>query len=174
VGDDAAGPLTVGDDTIFSPTAGGRIQVHLHQSIWDLLGTLCDQLEELLQREHPSSDPAMARLFPPAYPDDPLRELEFERMTGDDLTRGRLASLRTMRASLGASALDEEQSLAWLGTLNDVRLVLGSRLDVTEESTAGDFPIEEDAATFEVYQLLGGLQAQLLFALDPAIEEPQI
>jgi Domain of unknown function (DUF2017) len=173
VGDDAAGPLTVGDDTIFS-RAGGGIEVHLHESIRDVLGTLCDQLEQLLQREHPSSDPAMARLFPPAYPDDPLRELEFERMTGDDLTRGRLASLRTMRASLAADALDEEQSLAWLGTLNDVRLVLGSRLDVTEESAAEDFTSEEEAGTFEIYQLLGGLQAQLLFALDPAIEEPEI
>jgi hypothetical protein len=164
----------VGDDAIFSPAPGGGIEVHLHESIRDLLEQLCDQLEQLLQREHPASDPAMARLFPAAYPDDPLRELEFERMTGDDLARGRLASLRTVRASLRADGLDEAQSLAWLGTLNDLRLVLGSRLDVTEESTASDFPGEEDAGAFEIYQLLGGLQGRLLIALDPAIEEPEI
>ncbi len=161
------------DDAVFSPATGGRMEVHLHDSIRDLLGQLCDQLELLLQREHPASDPAMARLFPAAYPDDPLRELEFERMTGDDLTRGRLASLRAVRASLRADALAAEQSLAWMGTLNDVRLVLGSRLDVTEESTEADFS-GEDAGTYEIYQLLGGLQGQLLFALDPAIEEPEI
>jgi Domain of unknown function (DUF2017) len=174
VGDDATGSLNVGDDAVFSPVPGGGVEVHLHDSIRGLLGRLCDQLEELLQREHPASDPAMARLFPAAYPDDPLRELEFERMTGDDLTRGRLASLRTVRASLQTETLDEARSLAWLGTLNDMRLVLGSRLDVTEESTAADFTSEDDAGTFEIYQLLGGLQGQLLYALDPAIEEPEV
>jgi hypothetical protein len=165
----------VGDDetTVFSAAPGGSIEVQMHDSIRDVLGRLCDQLEQLLQREDPVSDPAMARLFPAAYPDDPLRELEFERVTGDDLTRGRLASLRAVRASLRADTLDEEQSLAWLGTLNDVRLVLGSRLDVTEESTATDFA-GEDAGSFEIYQLLGALQGQLLFAMDPAIEEPEI
>lgn len=164
----------MGDDAIFSPVPGGGIEVHLHDGIRDLMGRLCDQLEQLLQREHPASDPAMARLFPPAYPDDPLRELEFERMTGDDLTRGRLASLRTVRASLQADTLDEGQSLAWLGTLNDVRLVLGSRLDVTEESTPADFTGEDEAGTFEIYLLLGELQGRLLSAMDPAIEEPEI
>jgi hypothetical protein len=163
----------VGDDAIFSPAPGGGIEVHLPDGIRGLLGQLCDQLEQLLEKEDPASDPAMARLFPAAYPDDPLRELEFERMTGDDLTRGRLASLRTVRASLQADVLHEEQSLAWLATLNDVRLVLGSRLDVAEESTAADFPGEE-AGTFEIYLLLGELQGRLLLAMDPAIEEPEI
>jgi hypothetical protein len=165
----------VGDDetAVFSAAPGGGIEVHLRESIRDVLGRLCDQLEQLLQREDPASDPAMARLFPAAYPDDPLRELEFERVTGDDLTRGRLASLRVMRASLHADTLDGEESLAWLGTLNDIRLVLGSRLDVTEESTEADFT-GEDAGTFEIYLLLGGLQGRLLFALDPEIEEPDI
>jgi hypothetical protein len=78
-----------------------------------------------------------------------------------------------VRTSLRSETLDQEQSLAWLGTLNDVRLVLGSRLDVTEESTAADFA-GEDAGTFEIYQLLGALQGGLLYALDPAIEEPDI
>lgn len=161
------------EEAVFSSAAGGGLEVHLHDSIRDLLGRLCDQLEQLLQREDPASDPAMARLFPAAYPDDPLRELEFERMTVDDLTRGRLASLRTVRASLGAEVLDQEQSLAWLGTLNDVRLVLGSRLEVTEESTAADFGDPDDAGSFEIYQLMGALQGRLLFAIDPAIEEPE-
>lgn len=161
------------DEAVFSPAAGGGMEVRLHDSIRDLLGRLCDQLERLLQREDPASDPAMARLFPAAYPDDPLRELEFERMTGDDLTLRRLASLRTVRASLRADLLDQEQSLAWLGTLNDVRLVLASRLEVTEESTAADFSDPDDASSFEVYQLMGALQGRLLFAIDPAIEEPE-
>jgi hypothetical protein len=173
VGDDAAGPLSVGDDAVFSAAPGGGFEVHLHESIRDVLDRLCDQLEQMLQREDPASDPAMARLFPAAYPDDPLRELEFERVTGDDLTLGRLTSLRVMRASLRADALDQEQCLAWLGTLNDIRLVLGSRLGVTEESTESDFT-GEDAATFEIYQLLSGLQGRLLFAMDPAIEEPDL
>ena len=158
---------------MFTPAPGSGVEVRLRGSIRTLLRDLCDQLEELLQREHPASDPAVARLFPAAYPDDPLRELEFERMTGEDLARGRLASLRTVRATLKADAIDDEQALAWLRTLNDLRLVLGNRLDVTEESSPADFTGETAAGAFEIYLILGELQGRLLFAMDPAIEEPK-
>ena len=47
----------------------------------------------------------MARLYPPAYQDDPIRNLEFERIAGDDLTSQRLASIGAMEASIDADRL---------------------------------------------------------------------
>jgi hypothetical protein len=164
-----------GSDRPFAPAAAGGVEVRLGAGIREALADLCDQLERLLTTEDPSSDPAVARLAPAAYPDDPLRELEFERMAGDDLVRGRLGSLRELRATAGAELLDEEQALAWLRTMNDLRLVLGTRLEVTEESGFEDF--EDDAGTAQAFQLyiaLGALQGELLLALDPEAVEPEV
>ena len=44
-----------------------------------------------------------------------------------------------MEASIDADRLTEEQLLSWLGVLNDLRLVLGTRLEITEETTQYDF-----------------------------------
>ncbi|MGZ5318207.1 MAG: DUF2017 family protein, partial [Actinomycetota bacterium] len=59
----------------------------------DLLRGLCGQLRELLRDADPSGDPAIARLFPAAYPDDPLRSLDFERGAGSGLVADRLAAV---------------------------------------------------------------------------------
>jgi hypothetical protein len=159
----------------FAPGVRGGVEVHLRPDEREALAGLCDQLERLLTTEDPSSDPALARLAPAAYPDDPLRELEFERLAGDDLVRGRLASLRILRDTAGADALDEEQTLAWLRTLNDLRLVLGTRLDITEESGFEDFEGGGEAeVAFHLYAVLSGIQGELLLALDPEAVEPEV
>jgi hypothetical protein len=156
----------------FAPTEGGNVEVRLRPDLIAVLDDLCDQLEALL-KTRPPTDPAVARLFPAAYPDDPLRELEFERMTADDLSSGRLAALHRMRATLRARVLDAEDSDAWLRTLNDIRLVIGGRLEVTEESRPEDFADDEiGAETFDLYGLLGEVQWLLLRAMDPSAVEP--
>ncbi len=160
--------------SLFASNDGGGVQVRLPSGLRDVLRSLCDQLETLLTTEDPSSDPALARLSPAAYPDDPLRELEFEQMAGDDLAAGRLAALRELRDTAGADTLDEEQALAWLRTLNDLRLVLGTRLDVTEESGVEDFAGDEAMeAAFQLYGALGSIQGELLLAIDPEAVEPE-
>jgi hypothetical protein len=162
------------DDSLFASNGTGGVEVRLPSGLRDVLRSLCDQLETLLTTEDPSSDPALARLSPAAYPDDPLRELEFEQMAGDDLAAGRLAALRELRDTAGADVLEEEQALAWLRTLNDLRLVLGTRLDVTEESGVEDFAGDEaSSATFELYGALGLIQGELLLAIDPEAVEPE-
>ena len=162
-----------GSDRLFAPRAEGGVEVRLPTGLHEVLRSLCDQLEALLTTEDRSSDPALARLSPAAYPDDPLRELEFEQMAGGDLEAGRLADLREVRATAGGEVLDEEQALAWLRTLNDLRLVLGTRLDVTEESDVEDFGDEASASAFELYGALGEMQGELLLAIDPEAVEPE-
>ena len=51
----------------------------------DLLGHLLGELRSLLIAENPASDPGVARLFPPAYPDDLLQNLDFERGAGNEI-----------------------------------------------------------------------------------------
>jgi hypothetical protein len=161
-------------DALFASNEGGGVQVRLPSGLRDVLRSLCDQLETLITTEDRSSDPALARLSPAAYPDDPLRELEFEQMAGDDLAAGRLAALRELRDTAGADVLGEEQALAWLRTLNDLRLVLGTRLDVTEESGYDDFAGHEaSSVAFELYLELGLIQGELLLAIDPEAVEPE-
>jgi uncharacterized protein DUF2017 len=119
-------------------------------------------------------DPALARLFPDAYPDDPEAAAEFRRFTQADLgaERRRRASLAV--ASLaripsgGRLTLSEKEALAWLGALNDMRLVLGTRLEITtdDQEPGQDFgPSDPRSAYIPVYYYLGYLQETLVEAL---------
>jgi hypothetical protein len=147
-------------------TRRGDFELRLSPDERTILRGLPDQLRNLIENEDPTSDPAMARLYPPAYEDDPIRNLEFERMAGDDLTSQRLASIGAMEGSIDADLLSEEQLLSWLGVLNDLRLVLGTRLEITEETTEEDFAAgDPQASTFALYGYLTWLVDAIVRAL---------
>jgi hypothetical protein len=84
------------------------------------------------------SDPALARLLPDAYADDPERSAEFRRFTESELRAAKQDALRAVLASLpeggGRVVLDEALTDAWLSALNDLRLTIGTRLDVDEQA----------------------------------------
>ena len=85
---------------------------------------------------------------------------------GDDLTSQRLASISAMEASIDADRLTEDQLLSWLGVLNDLRLVLGTRLEITEETTQDDFPADDPRAqSFALYAYLTWLVDAIVSAL---------
>ena len=81
-------------------------------------------------------DPALRRLLPDAY-DDAEGAAEFRRLTDGELRAAKVANLR--RIADGAAAPDgvvrigPDEIDGWLAGLTDIRLVLGERLDVTEE-----------------------------------------
>ena len=91
----------------------------------DAVGTFVAQLRTLLTSENPASDPAVARLFPPALPDDVLANLEYEQHHGDELLLGKLEALDTVERTLAATEVTEDELIAWLGSLNSIRLVVG-------------------------------------------------
>ncbi|MCK8676651.1 DUF2017 domain-containing protein [Streptomyces lichenis] len=103
-----------------------------------------------LFREGPSeppSDPALARLFPNAYADDDeeLRaaSAEFRRFTETDLRdrkRGDVLAVVRSLDALGAAGegvavlkLTADDSRHWLGALNDLRLTIGTRLEIADD-----------------------------------------
>ncbi|MFG2295318.1 DUF2017 domain-containing protein [Streptomyces sp. NPDC048603] len=139
----------------------------------------------------PPSDPALARLFPDAYggpsPEgegvDPAelkaRSSEFRRFTENDLrTRKREDALAVVHsldaltpAGDGGAVLEltGELPLRWLGALNDLRLTIGARLEITEDEQSEQlFRLpDEDARKPLVmaYLWLGGLQETLIETL---------
>ena len=117
-------------------------------------------------------DPVLARLLPDAYRDDPEASAEFRRYTEGGLRSEKVAAARTVLATLppsgGRVRLSGPDAQAWLRALNDVRLALGTRLDVTEDpddQAAGLEPDDPRAAALAVYQWLGILQESLIQAL---------
>jgi Domain of unknown function (DUF2017) len=143
-----------------------RFIVNLGSGERELLAELCRQSRELLEQEDPSSDPSIARLFPAAYKDDPLRSLEFETELGDSPRTGKLAAIETLERTVEASELTEEELLVWMGAVNDFRLLLGTRIDISEESTERDYPEgDPNHDSFQVYVYLTWLQDRMLRAL---------
>ena len=117
-------------------------------------------------------DPVLARLLPDGYSDDPEAAGEFRRFTEPALRSAKQQVAQEMLDTLpeagGRIQLTQEQALAWLKALNDVRLALGIRLGVTEEFEEQWGRLAQDDpqwAAFEVYAWLGAVQESLVQAL---------
>jgi hypothetical protein len=116
-------------------------------------------------------DPVLARLFPDAYRDDGEAAGEFRRYTEMGLRDGKREAAQTIIDGLDAAGtdvvLDEKQGQAWLRALNDVRLALGTRLDISEdwyEEAEGMDPRDPRAPLFAAYDWLTMLQESLVRA----------
>jgi hypothetical protein len=147
--------------------------VSLAEEELGLLRSLPDQLREVL--EGAEDDPARTRLFPRAYldPTAETEEAEWQELVHPELLRERLEALELIIGTLGRAsaagdwweiALTPDEVQAWLGVLNDTRLVLGTRLGVSEEERELD-PADPDAGAFALYQWLTWLQGDLIDAL---------
>ena|SRR5690242_2239122 len=145
----------------------GSIAVGLPRAERELLAALPREL--LGQLETQPDDPALQRLFPPAY-DDGDSEREYQELMADELLAGRRRALETLEQTAGAKRLDDDQAQAWLTALNDLRLVLGTRLDVTEDlSLATLSPEHPRSREYALYAYLSWLQEQLIQALAAAL-----
>ncbi len=152
-----------------------------------------DPLAELFADgpSEPPADPVLMRLFPDAYSDPEgspgpketeqqrAYSSEFRRYTENDLRAGKrdnaLAVIRTLDELSGAAGsvlkLSPEQSQQWLSSLNDLRLAIGSRLDITDEEDTDllyRLPDEDPRKPMVMaYLWLGGLQETLVSTLMP-------
>jgi hypothetical protein len=135
-------------------TRRGDFQIRLPAAERDLLRALPEQLRELLTGGDPTTDAALRRLFPAPTLDDDAMNAEYERLTRGDLLEERFAALETMERTVEADRLTEDELVAWLSAINDLRLVLGVRLDVTEDTTVEDFSaLSDDDPAVQMYTL---------------------
>lgn len=156
-----------------------------------------DPLAELFAEgpSEPPADPVLRRLFPDAYTDpesspgakgadeQKAHSAEFRRYTENDLRAGKRASALAVVHSLDALAseaageggavlkLSPQQSQEWLRALNDLRLAIGSRLEITDEDDTDllyRLPDDDPRKPMVMaYLWLGGLQETLVTTLMP-------
>lgn len=146
-------------------------RLRLRRNETALLRALVVQLRD--QLEQSTDAPVVRRLFPPAYPDDAEKDAGYQVLTRDSLLEQRLTALASVEKSLGPDGsatdvdLDQEQLESWMATLNNLRLVLGTRLDVDE---VVDIDADEpDAPLHAVYEFLGWLLSQVVEALSESL-----
>jgi hypothetical protein len=142
----------------------GGIAVQLGDDERAMIDSLFSQLRDLITTS--PDDPALRRLFPPAYHhlEDAEAEAEYQRLMQPELAAQRLDALNTASNLLAASEpLDEEAFMALIQSVNSIRLVLGTLLDVDEEHDPRLVPPDDPSlGQHHLYAWLG-------FVLDSAI-----
>lgn len=139
-------------------TPDGGVELRFSPEERALLAGLASDLRS--QLEGGPADPSFRRLFPPAY-DDEQDEQAYRELAGDELLDGRRQALELLAATARNDRLTAEEADAWLRALNDLRLVLGTRLDVQEDALL-DRPQTPELA---LYGYLSWVQEQLVAAL---------
>jgi hypothetical protein len=170
---------------VFKSGLGGKITLKLDDAEHGVLSQLFEQMVELLDEPENESgadplaqllnmggstqiseDPALARLFPDGYSDDEHASADFRRFTEQDLRAQKASALATVRGTLanwnGKASITDQQAQDWLKALNDLRLVLGTRLEITDEVET-DF--EADEPGIHLYNYLTYLQGTLIDSL---------
>jgi hypothetical protein len=144
-------------------TRQGDYRLRLSEGERELLARLPAELLELLAAD--PSDPALRRLHPSAYEDDPEAEDEYRMLMRDELEEGRRGALRVLAETAARDRLTSEELHAWLRALTDLRLALGTRLDVTEETyTRAIDPRDPQAHELSLFAYLSWLQEQAVEA----------
>jgi Domain of unknown function (DUF2017) len=156
-----------------APPPGSTLPGHASDESTDLF----DDLEKMFNEttapppEAPA-DPVLARLLPDAYQDDPEAAGEFRKYTESSLREAKKYFAQTLIETIppkgGRVKLTADQARDWLRALNDVRLMFGVRLEVTEdfeEQLASLDPKDPRIAAFEVYGWLGAVQESLVRAI---------
>jgi hypothetical protein len=140
----------------------GRYRLRIDDTARTVLQDLARQLTPAIA----SHDPMTKRLFPPAYPDPQFADVEreYRGLVETALVTHHQRALETLASTAQADSLSEEEVHDWLSAVESMRLVLGTRLDVTEDISppeSGD-PM---AAEYALYEYLGGLQYLLIETL---------
>jgi Domain of unknown function (DUF2017) len=129
------------------------------------------------------SDPVVARLLPDGYRGDDEAAGEFRRFTEVGLRSGKVDAAQRVLDDLGDTeladrvtvSLDPEAALIWARCLNDLRLSIGTRLEVTEDDEQRFGALDDDDPvrwTYDVYVWLGWLQESLIEAMSESLPEP--
>ena len=150
---------------------GGDVVARLDPAEATVVGLLLDQLEQLLAADAADvgDDPVLARLLPDGHRGDPEIAADYREMTESALRGGKADDLAVVRATLPAAGgeirLDGDQAGAWLRSTNDLRLALGTRLDIREDTEPPEEITGEEDQQLAVYYWLTALQGSLVDAL---------
>ena len=157
----------------FTRRRKGEVVVLLTETEVMILRSVVEQMDVILVA--PEEIPHARRLFPPAYEDDDEAQAEFARLTTADLAEGKRRALASVKATLERGSmkkeawrvtLSPEEAEDWLAVLNDARLTLGTRLEVTEQTYDKEIDLDDpDAAALEIFRYLGYVEDWLVETL---------
>ena len=121
-------------------TNDGTYKLALPKDHCEVLTHLITELRDSLLTT--TDDSSLRRLFPTAYHNDVKKDAEYQRLMREELLASRLASIETALEVIGASnELSESEIDAFARSINSLRLVIGTTLDIAE-SDYGDLNIE--------------------------------
>lgn len=152
---------------------GESVRIRLVLAEAHVLEQLLTELQELLEPDAMDpSDPVHERLYPAAYEDD-ADSAAYRELTETGLSqerRGRaehcLAELRDARSLVRTDiTLSPEGADRWIRVLNDLRLALGTRLDISEDDDYDLRPGDPDVHLRARYVWLTALQDMLVTTL---------
>ncbi|MGH2806537.1 MAG: DUF2017 family protein [Actinomycetota bacterium] len=149
----------------------GDVRLEMEEHEAELFRSLLIEMQTFLDVAH-EADPVTQRLFPKAYEGNGDEE-KYREMTADDLQKEKRETVRQARNMLGELGavnvtLRSDQIDSWLRLLTDLRLAIGTRLEVTEDIMAEDLdPNSPDAAALSVLHWLGWIQESILERLFP-------
>ncbi len=140
----------------------GRFAVKLDPSIRTLLVTLSEQVTPVIAPDEPMTK----RLFPPAYPGDTdeQAEAEYRHLVDTALANHHRQALAVMVKTAHADTLSEAELSSWLSAVGSLRLIIGTRLDVSEDMERPG-PEDETASEYALYELLSQLQYLMIEVL---------
>lgn len=139
-----------------------------HTSIPTLLVDLGDQLDAMLDDDAPE----LRRLFPTAYAGDEEKDAGYQILARSSLTDQRRAAIETVKRTADSEVLTEDELTDWMALTNDLRLVIGTRLDVSEDDDESDLdPESPEANLLEIYHLLSAVLHEIVAALSGSLPE---
>ena len=132
---------------------------------------LLAEMRTLLEADLPRADDVTRRLFPDAF-DDPEEAAKYRDLVGDELRAGKLAAVHAFEAALPEQGMAEvvlEPAFAQglLSVLTDMRLAIGTRLGVTEETMQTELDRSDpEAPALSVLHWLGWIQESVLMGIN--------
>lgn len=152
---------------------GAQTRVRFDPTEATILGVQLDELLVSLDEMGPG-DPVWERLYPAAFDDAEAAE-EFREMVGEDLDNARRERVGACRAELAAAAeaptrrgrdiiLGREELERWIMALNDLRLALGTSLEIAAGDDGAIDPLDPQAQARAIYQWLTAVQDGLVGA----------
>jgi len=145
--------------------SGNGFLIELGEDEAMLVTRLLDELRQLLTNPSPDSSERLlvVRLFPVAHPDDEEAEEEYQRLMRDELVQSKLEAIERVETVLTAErrsdrVVDELGLVAFMQSLNAIRLVLGTMLGVTDDPSQDEVDEQlERSPEYHLYAYLSWL-----------------
>lgn len=143
-----------------------RFIINLRGDLRDVIAAVCDDLLAVLDDDDATHyDPMLRRVFPVAHVSDEAVNDAYRDLVHSDLLRTRREALERISATAKESELDRATLETWMIGLNTVRLVLGTRLDVSEDGSPQLESNDPELPAWALYEFLGALVGMIVDAL---------